>query len=87
MILKYLKEKPYGQQFLTDHLIIGLLACLFTSIAFLSSAIILRELFGPYSISVSWCIILVQQFLQLVVVMTLLSIRVAQFCNIFFINR
>jgi len=87
VIIRYLKEKPFGKLFVSDRLSIGLLASVFVSIAFLSSAIILRELAGPYSVAISWSVIVLQQFLQLVVVVSLFSIQVAQFCNVFCINR
>ncbi len=87
VIFRYLKEKPFGTLFVSDHLYIGLLVSVFFSVTFLSSAIIIREVTGPYSPAVSWSVIVVQQFLQMVVIMSLLSIQIAQFCNAFFINR
>jgi hypothetical protein len=87
VIRGYLKEKPLGKLFVSDQLYIGLLASVFVSIAFPSSAIIIREVTGPYSAAVSWSVIVVQQFFQLVVILSLLSIQIAQFCNVFLISR
>jgi hypothetical protein len=87
VIFRYLKEKPFGKLFVSDRLCIGLMVTVFFSVTFLSSAIIIREVTGPYSPAVSWSVIVVQQFLQLVVIISLLSIQIAQFCNVFFINR
>ncbi len=87
LILKYLKEKPFGQQYLSDQLIITLMVSIFAIIAFLSVALTLREIIGPYSVLVTWFVIAVQQFLQLFVIMSMLSIQVAQFCNIYFASR
>jgi len=87
LIIKYLKEKPFGQLFVSDHLSIGLLISVFMAIFFPSSAIILRELAGPYSVFISWSVIAIQQFLQIVVVLSLLSIQIAQFCNVFLTTR
>jgi hypothetical protein len=72
---------------LSDQLIITLMVSIFAIIAFLSVALILREIIGPYSVLVTWFVIAVQQFLQLFVIMSMLSIQVAQFCNIYFASR
>jgi len=87
VIRGYLKEKPFGKLFVSDRLYIGLLASVFVSIAFPSSVIIIREATGPYSVAVSWSVIVVQQFFQLVVILSFLSIQIAQFCNVFLISR
>jgi hypothetical protein len=87
MIIRYLKEKPFGRQFVSDHLSIGLLSSVYASIVFMASAIIAREMAGQFSVAASWSVIAIQQFLHLVVIMSLLSIQVAQFCNIFFMSR
>lgn len=87
LIIKYLNDKPFGRKFVSDRLSIGLLSTMLFAIVFLSSAVILRELTGPFSPFMSWAVITMQQFLQLVFLVSLFSLQVAQFCNVFFISR
>lgn len=65
IIIKYLKEKPFGKQFVTDHLNVSLSASIFADIAFLSMAVILREIIGPFYVSVGRAVIIIKQFFQL----------------------
>ena len=86
-IVKYLKDKPFGKQFVTDHLSITLSWSIFGSVAFLSAAIIIREIVGPFDHWISQVVLFLQQFFNLHLIMCLLSMQVAQFCNVFFSDR
>ena len=87
LIIKYLQEKPFGKQFVTDHLSINLSWAIFASVAFLSAAIIVRETFGPFDDQISKLVLFWQQFFNLQVLMCLVSMQVTQFCNVFFSDR
>ena len=87
LMIRYLNDKPFGRQVITDKLIIGLMLAILFSIIFLSSVIILRELIGPFSELLTWGVLVLQQFLQCFFGWSLLSFQVASFCNVFFIDR
>ena len=82
LLLKYLKEKPFGGQLVTDHLSIDLIISLFTLVLVTCVSVIGRELFGPFnSIGAETCLIL-QQLASSSLAFNLLSVQVAQFCSI-----
>jgi hypothetical protein len=87
LIIKYLQDKPFGRQFVTDHLSVYLSIAIFATNSFLSTAIILREIIGPFQGWIPKAIMIGQQFLNLSVLMCLLSMQLAQVCNVFFIDR
>ena len=87
LIIKYLQEKPFGKQFVTDHLSINLSWAIFASVAYLSGAIIIRETCGPFDDRISKLVLFWQQFFNLQVLMCLVSMQVTQFCNVFFSDR
>ena len=47
LIIKFLKSKPFGHQYVTDHLSIDFVIVLFASVSIYSASIIIRELTGP----------------------------------------
>ena len=47
LLIKFLKSKPFGSQYVTDHLSIDFVIVLFASVSIYSLAIIIRELTGP----------------------------------------
>ena len=82
LLLKYLKEKPFGGQLVTGHLSIDLIISLFTLVLVTCVSVIGRELFGPFnSIGAETCLIL-QQLASSSLAFNLLSVQVAQFCSI-----
>lgn len=87
LIIKYLQDKPFGQQFVTDRLSVQSSIVIVILISNLSIAIIVREIFGPFPEWITKSISTVQQFLNLSFLMCLLSMQLAQACNIFFIDR
>lgn len=65
LITKYMREKPFGSQFVTDHLSTDLAITIFVAIALTSSMIIAREILGPLDeISVK-ILLMLQQGLML----------------------
>jgi len=47
LISKYMREKPFGSQFVTDHLSTDLAITVFVATALTSSMVIAREILGP----------------------------------------
>ena len=86
LIIKYLREKPFGRQMVTDHLSANLATAIFSGVAFLSAIIIVRELFGPFEEWVPIVVLVTQQLINLFVLMCMLSMQVEQFCNVFYIS-
>ena len=87
LIGKYLQDKPFGQQFVTDKLSADLAMFVFLTIFFLSFVIIARELIGPFSEHTTQIVLAIQQFFNLSILMCLLAMQFAQFCNVFFSVR
>ena len=87
LISKYLQDKPFGQQFVTDKLSADLAMFVFLTIFFLSFVIIARELIGSFSEHTTQIVLAIQQFFNLSMLLYLLAMQVAQFCNIFFSIR
>ena len=87
LMIKYWQEKPFGRQFVTDHLSVDLAITVFTCVAFLATANIFRELWGPFNETLTRFILMAQQMLNLSVLAYLLSMQIAQFCNVFFTSR
>jgi hypothetical protein len=88
LIIKYFQDKPCGTQVITDRLIIHLLTAVFTGIAYLSSVITFKEVFGPLTNSVSTkAVLFVQQFIHSGVLLCFLSIQVAHFSTVFLSDR
>jgi hypothetical protein len=46
---RYLKEKPFGRQVVTDDLSVVLAVAIFVGVAFLTSVVTIREVFGPFT--------------------------------------
>ena len=87
LITKYLQDKPFGQQFVTDKLSADLAMFVFLGIFFLSFTVIIRELIGPFSEDTTQIVLAIQQFFNLSVLLYLLAMQVAQFNNVFFSLR
>ena len=87
LITKYLQDKPFGQQFVTDKLSADLAMFVFMTIFFLSFTVIIRELTGPFSEDTTQIVLAIQQFFNLSVLLYLLAMQVAQFSNVFFSLR
>ena len=87
LIIKYLREKPFGRQMVTDHLSVNLATAIFSGVAFLSAIIIVRELIGPFEEWVPIVVLVTQQIINLLVLMCMLSMQVEQFCNVFCISE
>ena len=87
LITKFLKDKPFGQQFVTDKLSADLAIFVFMTNFFLSFAIIIRELIGPFCEDTTQIVLAIQQFFNLSILMCLLAMQFAQFCNVFFSSR
>lgn len=87
IIYKYLKGKPFGTQFVTDHLSADLIINIFVSIVYVSASVGVREAAGPFNEAVSKVWSFVQQMQNLSVSNQILLLQVAHFCTIFFPAR
>jgi len=87
LIIKYLKEKPFGAQFVTDQLSIDVILSVFSTVFVTSVAVIFRELVGPFSVYGAEISLIFQQFSGSTITFNLLSLQVAQFCNVLFSVR
>ena len=87
LIIKYLREKPFGSQLVTDYLSVNLAISIFSGVAFLSTVIIAREVFGPFAEWVPIAVLVTQQIINHNSLMCMLSMQVGQFCNAFFTAR
>lgn len=85
-ICKYLKEKPYGAQFVTDYLIVDAAITIFCAVSSIGFTVIGREV-GPLNDFGVGIFLSVQQFLNLAVSKHIQSIQAAHFFNIFFAAR
>jgi hypothetical protein len=61
LITKYLRKKPFGTQFVTDRLRVDLAVCVFSVVSFNSSAIVAREILGPFGEVTTNAFLVVQQ--------------------------
>ena len=86
-ICKYLKEKPYGAQFVTDYLIVDAAITIFCAVSSIGFTVIGREVYGPLNDFGVGIFLSVQQFLNLAVSKHIQSIQAAHFFNIFFAAR
>ena len=86
-IIKYLRDKPFGKQFVTDDLSINLAMAVFSTNFFLSLAIVTREIFGPFHDWIVKPILFCQIFFQFCMLFSLLAMQVAQFSNVFYSDR
>ena len=84
---KYLIEKPFGAQFVTDYLFIDLTFAVFCAVSTTGIAVIGREISGPFNNLEIPIFSYVQQFLYLSISTHIISLQIAQFCNIFFTER
>jgi hypothetical protein len=61
LITKYLRKKPFGTQFVTDRLSVDLAVCVFSVVLITSSAIVAREILGPFGEMTTKVFLWVQQ--------------------------
>jgi hypothetical protein len=87
LIVKYLKKKPFGAQFVTDHLSVDLAFTVFTSVAFTSTTVVAREILGPFDEATVKILLVMQQMTATVLSLNNLSIQTALFVNVFFAAR
>jgi hypothetical protein len=87
LITKYLKEKPFGTQFVTDHLCGDLAVNVFCAVTLTSTIIIAREVYGPFDENAIKVILALQQLTTAAIVTTILSIQIGKFCDVFFAAR
>jgi len=87
LFIKYLKEKPFGAQFVTDHLSRDLAVTIFCTVCVASLIIIAREVHGPFNEATVDMALILQQFTNSAIVTNILSIQIGQICNVFFAAR
>ena len=87
IIVKYLQEKPFGSQFVTDHLSTDLALSVFCAVTLTSVLILVREVIGPFDETSIKAVLVMQQLTTSAIVANILSIQVGQFCNVFFAAR
>jgi len=87
LITKYLRQKPFGAQFVADHLSIDLAISVFAVVLFTSVIVVAREILGPFSESMVNVLLVLQQATTAELSTNILSIQVAQFANVFFSAR
>ena len=87
IIVKYLKEKPFGSQFVTDHLSSDLALSVFCAVTLASVLVLAREVIGPFDESTIKAVMVMQQLTTSAVITNILSLQVGQFCNVFLSSR
>jgi hypothetical protein len=87
LITKYLRRKPFGVQFVADHISIDLAISVFVVVLFTSVTVVAREILGPFSESIANVLLVLQQVTAAELSINILSIQVAQFANVFFSAR
>lgn len=87
LITKYLRQKPFGAQFVADHLSIDLAISVFAVVLFTSVTVVAREILGPFDEFMVNVLLVLQQVTAAELSTNILSIQVAQFVNVFFSER
>jgi hypothetical protein len=87
LITKYLRQKPFGAQFVADRLSIDLAISAFAVVLFTSVIVVVREILGPFSESMVNVLLVLQQATTAELSTNILSIQVAQLANVFFSAR
>ena len=87
LIVKYLKKKPFGAQFVSDHLCVDLALAVFSGVLYTSLTVIARELHGPFDDVTVEVILALQQLTAANLLTNILSLQFALFGNAFFAAR
>ena len=87
LIIKYLKKKPFGAQFVSDHLCVDLALTVFSGVLYTSLVVIAREFHGPFDDVTVKVILFLQQITAANLSANILSLQFALFSNAFFAAR